>query len=90
MMDLEMNALGFTAMSVEQLGELLQLAVLFLQANGLKIGLTIVTVDRDGMRTLGNLPPHTQREAFKALIERMDSPDDVQEMTGDGKTHATH
>lgn len=87
-MDIERN--GYTGMTLEQLGELLQIAVLFLQANGLKIGLTLVTIDRDGMRTIGNLTPDIQRDAFRLLVERFEHPDKSEWVGLDGKPNAAH
>lgn len=88
-MDTERN--GYNAMSMEQLGELLGVVVLYLQANGLKVGVTLLAIDRDGMRTVGNLTPDTQRDAFQMLLERFDSPDGQQWVGLDGKTkNAAH
>jgi len=90
MMDIETKAMGYSSMSMEQLGELLRIAVLFLQANGLQIGLTIVTIDHDGMRTLGNLSPDTQRAAFTALLSKLDTPESEEWLDKNGKPYAPH
>lgn len=88
MIDTEKHAFG--SMTVDQISELLRINVLYLQANGLHVGLTMVVIDRGGIRTVGNLPPEAQGATFSILAERFSNPDSQEWIGLDGKPHAAH
>lgn len=51
----------------------------FMRDTGLRFGYTLLTFDRNGIKTMGNMPPEAQGEMFTFVALQMtgDGPDSV-------------
>lgn len=64
------------------LGELVES---FMRETGLRFGYTLLTFDRSGIKTMGNMPMHAQLEMFAFVAGQLanDGPQDVETISLD-------
>ena len=81
-----------TPMTNEQAGELLRVAMLYMQSQGLRVNLALVLVHAGGITTVGNMPQEMMATAFRAYAECIDEAATVEAVIDPktGKLHATH
>lgn len=65
---------------VEALGVMVES---FMRETGLRFGYTLLTFDKNGIKTMGNMPQHAQQEMFTFIALQMngDGPDEAHEVT---------
>lgn len=81
-----------TRLTNEDVTDLLGVVASYMRGRGWNLGLALVILDSDGVKTMGNMPPQLQEAAFRFLLEKLETvgPDSEVDI-GDGSTHeATH
>lgn len=61
----------FSELTLENVEGLLAAVIHHLQARNLRIGVTLVLIDRGGIKTVGNMTPGMQGEALGLVVERL-------------------
>lgn len=59
-------------MSAEQISKLAASIIEFIQTEQLQVGITLLIADRDGYKSVGNMPPDAQAEMYTVLHSRLD------------------
>jgi hypothetical protein len=73
MMQAELGQEDADELSHEHIARLGGLIEAFMQGTGLRFGYTLLTLDRNGIKTSGNMPPDAQAELFTVVALRMHS-----------------
>lgn len=81
-------------MNTEQSSRLAAAVVEFLAREKLNVGICVVVMDRSGYKTVGNVPPEAQAEAWVVLHENTKpggkGPDAMRVLTMKGNDEPTH
>lgn len=84
----------YTDATLEQATELMRLVMLYMQANGLNVGVSLVMAGATTIRTAGNMNPAQQLAVFSVLAQRLQGDPDIvveiDDRTGAVIDHATH
>lgn len=72
-MKVELTQLDADELSSDNLATLGGLIEGFMQRTGLRFGYTLLTFDRLGVKTSGNMPPDSQREVFTMVALTLNS-----------------
>ena len=65
------NPKDFSELTMEHTDGLLGAVIHHLQSKGLRIGITMVLIDRGGIKTIGNMNPEMQADALGLVVERL-------------------
>lgn len=83
-MHLEQLPEDMSELSREHVDELLETVLAFINARGLRIGVCMLLLDCEGIKTVGNVPPELQLDVMQEICNRLTTTgaDTIEEIKG--------